>query len=157
MSLLVSQSLARFAAAVALGVLCGSAASACAASATQSAAVDSSVESSVELPGIGASPDQVLDAYLTAFKNNDCETAAKLGSSTFRIGNGELCGDVRVDSIDRTPHPAVSGDDVTYAVTLHLSQGTVDGTVPEGPVTWFYALHRQADGSWKITGGGSGP
>lgn len=109
------------------------------------------------LPAIGASPSDVLDAYLAALTANDCATASRLTTRTFTHGNGELCGDVTIDSFTRAAGSAVNGNEFEYGVVLHVVAGSKDGTVPAGDVTWFYELQHQPDGSWKLVGGGSGP
>lgn len=112
---------------------------------------------STGLPAIGASPSDVLDAYPGAFTAHDCATASTLTTRTFTHGNGELCGDVTIDSFTRAAGGAVNGNEITYAITLHVVTGSKDCTIPAGDVTWFYELRHQPDGSWKIVGGGSGP
>lgn len=109
------------------------------------------------LLAVGASATDVLDAYLAAFKANDCTTASKLTTRTFIFGNGELCGDVTIDSFTRTAGGAVNGGEIEYGVVLRVATGSKDGTVPAGDVTLFYTLRYQPDGSWKIVSGGSGP
>ncbi|MDQ2846902.1 MAG: hypothetical protein M3Y77_11240 [Actinomycetota bacterium] len=109
------------------------------------------------LSAIGASPSDVLDAYLAALTAKDCATASKLTTRTFTHGNGELCGDVTIDSFARTAGGAANGNEFEHGVVLHVVAGSKDGTVPAGDVTWFYALRYQPDGSWELVGGGSGP
>jgi hypothetical protein len=108
------------------------------------------------LPPDSASPAAVLDAYLTALMASDCQTARALVTSTFTVGNGELCGAVRVSAYVVDPTPATPPDgEVIFATTLTTSG---DGaSIPAGDVTWFYDLIRQPSGAWRIVGGGSGP
>lgn len=105
-----------------------------------------------------ATPRQVLEAYAAALVAGDCGTARTFTTSTFVKGNGELCGDVRVShvSIDPRPPAAPSDAEVVFATTI-TTGGSSDGSLPAGDATWFYDLRRQPDGSWRITGGGSGP
>lgn len=108
------------------------------------------------LPPVGASATAVLDTYLRALVAGDCTTAHALAMSTFKPGNGELCGDVKVSSFSLRGDPATPGrDEVVYASVL-ITEGSRDGTIPRGKTTWFYDLKRQ-DGAWKLVGGGSGP
>lgn len=114
-------------------------------------------EQSITLPTVDASPADVLDAYLAAFKANDCDTAAELTTATFTKGNGELCGVVTIGSYTSATGPAATGNEMIYSITLQVTTGSKDGTVPSGAVLWFYTLHHQPNGSWRLTGGGSGP
>lgn len=114
-------------------------------------------EHSIILPPVDALPADVLDAYLAAFKANDCATGAELTTDTFTKGNGELCGEVTIGSYTSATGPAATGNELTYPVTLQVTTGSKDGTVPSGAVLWFYTLQHQPNGSWRLTGGGSGP
>jgi hypothetical protein len=108
------------------------------------------------LPPDSAPPAAVLDAYLTALNAGDCQTARALVTSTFTIGNGELCGAVRVSAYRVNPTPATPADgEVIFATTLTTSGDGV--SIPAGDVSWFYDLLRQPSGTWRIVGGGSGP
>ncbi|HXI81313.1 MAG TPA: hypothetical protein VNM34_10910 [Verrucomicrobiae bacterium] len=108
-------------------------------------------------PPDSSRPATVLDAYLHALLSGDCAAGHALGTETFRKGNGELCGETTVISARVNGDPATpSSDEVVFASTL-ITTGTADGSVPAGEITWFYALGRQPDGSWRLTGGGSGP
>ncbi|WP_157598381.1 hypothetical protein [Phycicoccus sp. Root101] len=98
----------------------------------------------------------MLDTYLRALVAGDCDTAHSLAAATFTSGNGELCGDVKVSSFSLRGEPATAGpDDVEYGSVL-VTDGSGDGSIPRGDVTWFYELERQG-GAWKLVGGGSGP
>jgi hypothetical protein len=109
------------------------------------------------LPPVGASAAVVIDAYLRALVSGDCTAAQALATSAFKPGSGELCGVVKVSSFALNRDPATPGrDEVIYASVLHVTEGSSDGTIPRGSVTWFYDLKRQ-DGAWKLVGGGSGP
>lgn len=108
-------------------------------------------------PPAGASAAVVVDTYLHALVAGDCTTAHALATSTFKPGNGELCGQVKVSSFSLNPKPATPGsDEVIYGSVLTITEGSSDGTVPSGAITWFYDLKRQ-NGSWQLVGGGSGP
>ncbi|HET7030831.1 MAG TPA: hypothetical protein VFI34_09995 [Candidatus Limnocylindrales bacterium] len=104
-------------------------------------------------PGDAAS---VLAAYLVALESGDCDAGRALAAPTFRRGNGELCGAVRVGAIKVDWNPARSATEVVYATTLTTS-GSADGSIPAGDVTWFFDLQRDATGAWRLAGGGSGP
>ena len=109
------------------------------------------------IPPDSSRPATVLDAYLHALLSGDCAAGHALGTETFRKGNGELCGETTVILARVNGDPATpSSDEVVFASTL-VTTGTADGSVPAGEITWFYALGRQPDGSWRLTGGGSGP
>jgi hypothetical protein len=108
------------------------------------------------LPPDSAPPAAVLDAYLKALNGGDCQTARALVTSTFTVGNGELCGAVRVSAYSVNPTPATPPDgEVIFATTLTTSGDGV--SIPAGDVTWFYDLVHQPSGAWRIVGGGSGP
>ena len=108
------------------------------------------------LPPADAPAAAVMDAYLQALVAGDCSTAHALATSTFKPGNGELCGDVVVSSFSLNPEPAAPGrDEVVYATEL-ITEGSSDGTIQRGRTVWFYDLKRQ-DGVWRLVGGGSGP
>lgn len=108
------------------------------------------------LPPDPAPPNVVLTAYLTALRAGDCTTAHPLATSTFTIGNGELCGGVKVSAFTPLTQPATPRDgEVVYATTLTTSGDGV--SIDAGDITWFYTLERQPSGAWRLTGGGSGP
>lgn len=88
----------------------------------------------------------------------NCNAGRQLTTGTFVVGNGELCGATQVTSysISRQPVTPSAATDVTFATNL-ITTGTTDGSIRPGTLTWFYSLKLQADGSWRITGGGSGP
>jgi hypothetical protein len=110
----------------------------------------------VSLPPDSAPPEVVLDVYLRALVAGDCETAAKLTFGTFDLGNGELCGYVTVTAFEVDSTPATPTDhEVVFATKLTMSGG--DGSIRDGTNLWFYQLQRQANGSWRLTGGGTGP
>ena len=103
-----------------------------------------------------AAPAAVLDTYLRALRSGDCESAHALATSTFTAGNGELCGHLTVKSYTPVRGPATPNDrEVVFATNL-VTQGG-DASMPDGLHTWFYTLDRQADGPWRLVGGGSGP
>jgi hypothetical protein len=108
------------------------------------------------LPSDSAPPDVVLDAYLRALKAGDCATTHALGTSTFVVGNGELCGALELISYAISTPPARPRENEVVFGTLETTRGG-DGSVPEDPHVWFYDLERQPSGAWRITGGGSGP
>ena len=103
-----------------------------------------------------ADPASVLSAYLLALGTGDCATGRTFAEPSFQRGNGELCGAVQVSAIKVNWDPARAEDERVYATTLTTS-GSADGSIAAGDTTWFYDLKRQADGTWLIAGGGSGP
>ena len=111
---------------------------------------------SVSIPQPGAPASVVLNTYLHALLDRDCATAHRLATSSFSIGNGELCGEVDVSAFSLTGKPATPGpNEVVFAAVL-TTAGSSDGTIARGKTTWFYDLERH-DGEWRLTGGGSGP
>lgn len=109
----------------------------------------------IALPSKDAAPAEVLGAYLRALKTGDCKAAHALATSTFTFGNGELCGHLRVKSYTSVGDPATPGDQAIFSTNLITEGG--DASMPDGLHTWFYTLIRQADGAWRLVGGGSGP
>ena len=93
-------------------------------------------------------PASVLNAYLDAIASGDCATGRTFATESFRKGNGELCGAVRVEAVRIQPRqPAGTADELVFATTL-TTGGSQDGSVPAGEITWFYDLKRQVDGTW---------
>ena len=115
----------------------------------------SSGSNPIALPSKGATPAEVLNAYLRALKAGDCKTAHALATSTFSVGNGELCGHLSVKSYTPLGKPATPGNEVIFSTNLITEGG--DASMPDGLHTWFYSLTKQADGAWRLVGGGSGP
>jgi hypothetical protein len=113
---------------------------------------------SFSAPPTSAGPEVVLRAYLDALVHGDCSAGKVLGTGQFvQVGGGELCGATQVKSYaigGGAPSPFSA--EVVYATTLETT-GSRDGSVPPGTITWFYDLKQQADGSWRLVGGGSGP
>lgn len=108
---------------------------------------------SVALPPKDAAPAAVLDSCLRALSSGDCTSAHALATSTFV---GELCGHVTVKSYTPVRGPATPNDrEVVFATNL-ITQGG-GALMPDGLHTRFYTLVRQADGAWRLVGGGSGP
>ena len=103
-----------------------------------------------------APPEVALTTYLDALKAGDCERARSFGTATFVVGNGELCGVLDVIVFTPLTEPATPQDgEVIYSTTLTTRSGDV--SMPDGDHTWFFSLHRQPDGAWRIASGGSGP
>ena len=109
----------------------------------------------IALPSKDAAPIEVLGAYMRALKAGDCKAAHALATSTFTFGNGELCGHLSVKSYTPVGNPATPGDQANFSMNLITEGG--DASMPDGLHTWFYTLARQADGAWRLVGGGSGP
>lgn len=107
------------------------------------------------LPAAGATPRQVLDAYLLALQAGDCATANAYAVDRF-VADGELCGRVnvlayRTEAYRTQPSP----DEVVLAETLTIKDG--DESLPDGDHEWFYTLRRQPSGAWRLSAAGSGP
>ena len=109
----------------------------------------------IALPSKDAAPAEVLGAYLQALKTGDCKAAHALATSTFTFDNGELCVHLRVKSYTPVGDPATPGDQAIFSTNLITEGG--DASMPDGLHTYFYTLIRQADGAWRLVGGGSGP
>ena len=52
--------------------------------------------------------------------------------------------------------PALPGNGEAIFSTV-LTVSGADGSMRNGDNTWFYVLKQQADGQWRLVGGGSGP
>jgi ketosteroid isomerase-like protein len=110
----------------------------------------------ITLPSAGADARTVLSVYLKALKAGDCQTARQLTTSTFSVGNGELCGALKVLSYTEPGQAALPGNgEAIFPVELTVTGG--DGSLRQGENTWFYDLKQQPDGQWRLVGGGSGP
>jgi hypothetical protein len=109
------------------------------------------------VPPDSAPPEVVLATYLRALVVGDCAAGKALGTATFRLGNGELCGATSVSSFTiQGPAPDPNATELVFA-TMLVTTGTADGSIQPGSMTWFYDLRREPDGSWRLVGGGSGP
>ena len=107
------------------------------------------------LPEDGATPRQVLDAYLLALQAGDCATTHAYAVDTF-LTDGELCGHVNVLSYRSNAYTSQpSADQVELATTLTIKGG--DQSLQDGDHLWFYTLRRQPTGAWRLSAGGSGP
>jgi hypothetical protein len=117
----------------------------------------STPQAPIALPTPGSDPRDVLAVYLQALKAGDCRTAARLTvPSSFFVGNGELCGAVKVRSYTAPGPPGLPGNgEAIFSTTLNISGG--DGSLNQGDNTWFYVLRQQSDGEWRLVGGGTGP
>lgn len=109
------------------------------------------------LPPDSAPPAEVLIAYLIALRDGDCDSARLLATPTFTFGNGELCGSVVVSAIGPLVGPATPSDHEVVFATVLTTGGDGGRSIRPGEVDWFYALERQPNGAWRLTGGGSGP
>lgn len=115
------------------------------------------VGSSVSPPPDSVAPDVVLGVYLDALVRGDCSAGKTLGTSTFVFSNGELCGHTTVSAFSVDGPPAEPNPtQVVFATTL-VTNGTADGSIVPGTMTWFYTLKLQPSGAWRLAGGGSGP
>ena len=84
------------------------------------------------MPSDSAPPEVVLEAYLHAFKAGDCATAHALGTSSFVVGNGELCGALDLISYTISTPPATPNDHEVVFGTLETTHGG-DGSGARGP------------------------
>ena len=125
--------------------------------ATTACSPAASVLPGATLPPPAAAPEVVLDAYLGALVAGDCDAGRKLATTTFVYGSGELCGATRVSAYEINPVPARPNAAEVVFSTKVTTTGTADGSIHPGAMTWFYSLDKQPDGSWRLTGGGSGP
>jgi hypothetical protein len=102
----------------------------------------------VAAPGPGATPEQVVRAYIDAVNARDFDTA-----NTIDARQGEDLGRF---SQPMEAHDVEMGDTVTVGSEAHViftaDFGAGDGTVEDGP--WGYYLERGGDGLWRITDAG---
>ena len=107
------------------------------------------------LPSAGATPRQVLEAYLLALQAGDCATTHAYAVDRF-LTDGELCGRVNVLAYRTDPYRAQpTPDEVVLAERLTIKDG--DQSLPDGDHQWFYTLRRQPSGAWRLSAAGSGP
>lgn len=116
----------------------------------------SAPDAPIALPSAGADARTVLSVYLEALKAGDCQTASQLATASFTVGNGELCGHLTVHSYTEPGQPGLPGNGEAIFSTV-LTVSGADGSMTNGRNTWFYVLKQQADGQWRLVGGGSGP
>jgi hypothetical protein len=110
------------------------------------------------LPPASATPLEVLTAYLEAYKNGQCGFARQLWVAAIgHVGDGDLCGDAQLQAYSISPEPATPTPDLAEFFTTLRTTGSNDGSIEPGATGWFFQLARQADGSWRIKSGGSGP
>ena len=113
----------------------------------------SACSTNVAIPDDSASPDVVLDAYLSALAAGDCSTGARLAVEDGNV----LCGHVDVASYGILGHPSRIGPDRLIYVTTLLTAGSDDDRVGPGTATWFFSLDKQSSGAWRVAAVGSGP
>ena len=106
---------------------------------------------------IGGPPVVVLTTYLEALVRGDCSAGKALGTCSFTFGNGELCGSTTVSRYTILGDPSMPNPQEAVFATTLVTSGFDGGLVAPGSMTWFYTLRLQEDGSWRLTGGGSGP
>ena len=111
----------------------------------------------IAIPPDAAPAETVLQTYLSALLLGDCATAHQLTTPTFRKGNGELCGFVRVTNARIDGAPATPSATETVFGTTLTTDGDGGKSIEAGELMWFYDLIRQPSGAWRIAGGGSGP
>ena len=74
-------------------------------------------------PAAGATPRQVLDAYLLALQAGDCATTHEYAVDRF-LTDGELCGHVEVQSYRSDAYRSQADpDEVVLAATLTIKHG----------------------------------
>jgi hypothetical protein len=110
------------------------------------------------LPPANDSPLEVLTAYLEAYKGGQCGFGRQLWiDATPHTGDGDLCGQAQLITYRLNPDPATPAADIADFASTLTTNGSRDGSVQPGETIWFFELDRQADGAWRIRGGGSGP
>ena len=93
------------------------------------------------LPEDGATPRQVLDAYLLALQAGDCATTHAYAVDAF-LTDGELCGHVNVALLpERRLHAKPSPTRSCSPPQLTIKDG--DQSLPDGDHLWFSTLRRQ--------------
>ena len=99
--------------------------------------------------------DAVLAGWLAALARGDCAAARSLETDRFAGAEAGLCGAIGAFQTPTDPAMPNPGEAV-YGTRITLTRG-LDGGLPPGPMTWFTTLRHQADGSWRVDGGGTGP
>lgn len=125
--------------------------------------------SDVAVPAAGATPEQVVTAYIAALNAHDCDAAAAMSTENARNSTSSWCGRVArlTDVVVKEHHaerPSWSGHSasvevVSVPVEFNLAWRPYrdDGSFPEGAAAWGYLLERSADDSpWRIFDQGMG-
>lgn len=120
-------------------------------------------------PGGGASPEQVVAAYLEALDAHDCATAEAVWTGGEQKSAGAWCDDVAsLTNIEIgrafAERPQWSGhaapeEVINVGVTFDLDWRLFhdDGTVPQGDTFWGYLLVRDSPNApWRIFSQGVG-
>ena len=123
----------------------------------------------IAVPSRGATPEQVVSAYLDALNKHDCETASALMVADAAGIAGSWCEDVAsLKDVDIREHlvelPESSGhsapEEVVYVpVNFDLTWRPLhdDGSMDEGGTTWGYLLVRNSSNApWRIFDQGMG-
>lgn len=111
------------------------------------------------MPSPTASPEQVVETYIHALNEHDCDTAAAL----WAVGNGsegrQWC--YRVEHVTAWHLQQMTGslgpNSITVSAMMRVDRRLLSGddTLPGGPFGWSYDLIRQRDG-WRISNNGQG-
>ena len=125
--------------------------------------------SEVAVPAPGATPEEVVTAYLRALTAHDCDTAEALTTLGEKDNAVSWCKDVAsLSAVHVRPHsderPKWSGRSPTEQVSnvpvtfvLDWRRFHDDGSMDEGATTWGYLLVRDSTGSpWRIFDQGVG-
>lgn len=100
-------------------------------------------------PDSAASPEEVLSAYIAATRDGRCDLASTLIAG----GHPPVMCQIRPNQVGlRSGSQAASG-----TVLVTMKGGGADVYTGGSGLPWFIHLAQQTDGSWKITGEGSGP
>jgi len=107
-------------------------------------------------PPVGASPLEILTAYLQAVKDRDCPAAMIVTAPEDIVPTtNALCSSsARVTAFEVSDSgPSQSTyDTVVFSVTMTTTGGAF--SLPDGPNAWSFTLTRQRSGGWRVTGGG---
>lgn len=123
----------------------------------------------VAVPAPGATPEQVVRAYLDALNAHDCDTAEALTTEDAKDTAESWCENVAsLSGVDVRDHvkerPKDTGrsspeEVADVPVTFHLKWRPFrnDGSMHQGATTWGYLLvHDSADSPWRIFDQGTG-
>lgn len=112
----------------------------------------------VAMPAVGATPRQVVAAYIEALDAHDCDTATRLwlrDEDTPQM----WCSDVsraRIVGASHAVHESKRRIDVSLTLHMRWRPFSNDGTIPGDPFGWSYILTQDGKGAWRIIDNGEG-
>ncbi|GAB3674556.1 hypothetical protein GCM10025868_22960 [Angustibacter aerolatus] len=113
----------------------------------------------VAVPPAGATPEQVVLAYLDALDAHDCDTVRRLTVPEERSWTRRWCRDVASARHPRVLGTSFEGTRVGVGVSFDLTWRRLhdDGSMAPGDTSWGYTLQPVGpDGAWQVVDQGMG-